>query len=157
MMNRENYSSTTVLETTYTTEWTMRKLGQEEARDLDTKSRNGSGIMPLCPGSANRAVGSGADGSGRIAVICRRVLRGKNDFALPPGSRMRQGRESRDDEIRASRVPQNVLSRVLPRQWIVAGSPTAATRIRATAADDTGLQGEQVEDVVTVQRCFFSS
>src|SRR3954451_13486533 len=120
MMNRENYSSTTVLETTYTTEWTMRKLGQEEARDLDTKSRNGSGIMPLCPGSANRAVGSGADGSGRIAVICRRVLRGKNDFALPPGSRMRQGRESRDDEIRASRVPQNVLSRVLV---LAPGSP----------------------------------
>src|SRR3954447_13611581 len=38
---------------------------------------------------------------------------GKNDFVLPPGSRMRQCRESRDDEIRASLGLQNALSRVL--------------------------------------------
>src|SRR3954447_394633 len=120
MMNRENYSSTTVLETTYTTEWTMRKLAQEEARDLDTKSRNGSGIMPLCPGAANRAVGSGAEASGRIAVVCRRVLRGKNGSALPPGSHMRQCREWHDDESHASRAPQNVLNQVLV---LAPGSP----------------------------------
>jgi hypothetical protein len=29
-------------------------LGEEKARDFDTKSRNRRGIMPLCPGAANR-------------------------------------------------------------------------------------------------------
>src|SRR3954464_9755755 len=91
----------------------MRKLGEEKARDFDTKSRNRSGIMPLCPDAANREAGSRAETSGRVAVVGRRVRRGKNDFALPPGSRMRQCKESRDDEIRASLDPRSVLSRVL--------------------------------------------
>src|SRR5436190_18335837 len=91
----------------------MRKLGQEKARDLDAEGGNGSGIMPLCPSAANRGVGSQAETAGRVAVICRRVRRGKNDFALPPRSRMRQCTESRDDETRASLGLQNVLSPVL--------------------------------------------
>src|SRR3954451_21784386 len=91
----------------------MRKLGKERARDFDTESRNRSGIMPLCPDAANREAGSRAETSGRVAVIGRRVRRGKNDFALPPGSRMRQCKESRDDETRVSLGPQNGLSRVL--------------------------------------------
>src|SRR3954470_13050799 len=63
---------------------------------------------------------SGAEASGRIAVICRRVLRGKNGSALPPGSHKRQCREWHDDESHASRAPQNVLSRVLV---LAPGSP----------------------------------
>src|SRR3954463_15206953 len=95
------------------TKRTMRKLGEEKARDFDAESRNRSGIMPLCPDAANREAGSQAETSGRVAVTGRRAPRGKNDFALPPGSRMRQCKESRDGETRASLGPQNVLSRVL--------------------------------------------
>src|SRR3954453_15053998 len=91
----------------------MRKLGEEKARDFDTKSRNRSGIMPLCPDAATREAGSRAETSGRVAVIGPRLRRGKNDFALPPGSRMRQCKGSRDGETRASLGHQNVLSRVL--------------------------------------------
>src|SRR4051794_15302902 len=80
---------------------------------LMRESRNRSGIMPLCPDAANREAGSQAETSGRVAVTGRRAPRGKNDFALPPGSRMRQCKESRDGETRASLGPQNVLSRVL--------------------------------------------
>src|SRR5947208_13570434 len=90
----------------------MRKLGKEKARDFDTEGRNRSGIMPLCPGAANREAGSQAETWGCVVVTSRRVRRGKNDFALPLGSRMRQCKESRDDEIRASLGPQNVLAAI---------------------------------------------
>ena len=66
--------------------------------------------MPLGPYATRRGAGSRVEAAGRVAVICRRVRRGKNDFALPARSRMRQYRESRDDEIRASLGLQNVLS-----------------------------------------------
>src|SRR5438309_9977893 len=91
----------------------MRKLGEEKARDCDPEGGNRSGIMPLCPDATSREAGSQAETSGRVVVTSRRVRRGKNDFALPPGSRMRQCKEWRDDEIRASLGPQNALSRVL--------------------------------------------
>src|SRR5947209_7396715 len=95
------------------TKRTMRKLGKEKARDFDPEGRNRSRIMPLCPDAANREAGSQAETSGRVAVAGRRVRRGKNDFALPPGSRMWQCKESRGDESRASLGPRSVLSRVL--------------------------------------------
>src|SRR4051812_33412846 len=91
----------------------MRKLGKQKARDFDTESRNRSGIMPLCRDAAHREAGSRAETWGCVVVTERRGQRGKNDFALPPGSRMRQCKESRDDETRASLGPQNGPSRVL--------------------------------------------
>src|SRR5579875_470573 len=91
----------------------MRKLGQENTGDLNAEGRNRSRIMPLGPHAASRGVGSRAEVSGRIAVAGRRVRRGKNGFALPPGSRKRQCITWRDDEIRASPAPQNALTRVL--------------------------------------------
>src|SRR5438270_8468155 len=95
------------------TEGARGELGKEKSRDFDTEGRNGSGMMPLCPGAASREAGSQAETWGCVVVTSRRVRRGKNDFALPAGSRMRQCKEWRDDEIRASLGPQNALSRVL--------------------------------------------
>ena len=49
-------ASTTVLQTESATERTMWKLGEEKAREFDTKSRNRSWVMPLGPDAASRGV-----------------------------------------------------------------------------------------------------
>ena len=49
-------SNTTVLQTESATERTMWKLGEEKAREFDTKSRNRSWVMPLGPDAASRGV-----------------------------------------------------------------------------------------------------
>ena len=49
-------TSTTVLQTESATERTMWKLGEEKAREFDTKSRNRSWVMPLGPDAASRGV-----------------------------------------------------------------------------------------------------
>ncbi len=68
--------------------------------------------MPLGSNARLRVVGSGQEVAWRVIPVCLRGQRGKKGFALPSGSRKRQCRVWRDDEIRASLFLRNAPVRV---------------------------------------------